>query len=72
MHGKNENMLCNMDKTQGISGKSNLWLQFPSEETNEILPRVCLWCADRTFACHRRTFDYTIVKVSDYLESSMK
>jgi hypothetical protein len=41
-------MHCNKDKTQGISGKSNLWLQLTSEETNEILPTVRLFGADRT------------------------
>ena len=48
MQGKNENMHCVKDKTQGIYGKSNLWLQFTSEETNEILARVCLFGAERT------------------------
>jgi hypothetical protein len=48
MQGKNENVHCIKDKTQGISGKSNLWLQLTSEETNEILPTVHLFGADRT------------------------
>jgi hypothetical protein len=48
MQVKNENMHFIKDKTQGISGKSNLWLQLTSKETNKILPRVCLFGADRT------------------------
>lgn len=48
MQGKNENMHCINDKTQGISGKLNLWLQLTSAETNEILPNVYLFGADRT------------------------